>query len=77
MDVSRAAAIPLLAAVYLVKGVGVALSTVVALSVRQAVTPDHLLGRMNGTYRFVSYSVIPNARSSSRRSARRTTRGSE
>jgi predicted MFS family arabinose efflux permease len=55
---SGAAAIPLLAAIYLVKGVGVALSTVVATSVRQAVTPDHLLGRVNGTYRFVSYSVI-------------------
>lgn len=55
---SRAAAIPLLAAVYLVNGVGIALSTVVALSVRQAVTPDRLLGRVNGTYRFVSYGVI-------------------
>jgi hypothetical protein len=55
---SRAAAIPLLAATYLVNGAGTALSTVVALSVRQAITPDRLLGRVNGTHRFASYSVI-------------------
>ena len=51
-------AFPLLAAVYMVNGAGTALSTVVALSVRQAVTPERLLGRVNGTYRFISYSVI-------------------
>lgn len=56
--VSQAAAIPLLAMTYLVNGVGIALSSVVALSVRQAITPDHLLGRVNGSHRFVSYGVI-------------------
>jgi MFS family permease len=55
---SRAAAIPLLAAAYLFNCAGTALSTVVALSVRQAITPDRLLGRVNGSYRFASYSVI-------------------
>lgn len=55
---SRAAAVPLLAATFLVSGVGIALSTVVTISVRQDVTPDYLLGRVNGTYRFISYSVI-------------------
>lgn len=55
---NRVAAIAFLAGIYLVNGVSTALSTVVALSVRQMVTPDRLLGRVNGTYRFVSYSVI-------------------
>ena len=55
---SPGVALPVLAAIYMVNGAGTALSTVVALSVRQAVTPERLLGRVNGTYRFVSYSVV-------------------
>lgn len=54
----RAVAVLLLAATFLISGVGIALSTVVTVSVRQAITPDYLLGRVNATYRFVSYSVI-------------------
>lgn len=33
-------------------------SNVVAISVRQTITPTDLLGRMNATYKFISYGVI-------------------
>jgi predicted MFS family arabinose efflux permease len=33
-------------------------SNVVAVSLRQSITPDHLLGRMNATYKFVSYGAL-------------------
>jgi MFS family permease len=48
----------ILAGAFGVNGIGVALSSVVAISIRQTVTPRDMLGRMNATYRFVSYGVI-------------------
>jgi predicted MFS family arabinose efflux permease len=32
---------------------------VLAVSLRQVVTPDRLLGRMNASYRFLTYGAIP------------------
>ena len=54
---------PLIAAVVIAvalaaSGVGSALSSIVGISVRQAVTPPNLYGRMTATYRFVSFGVI-------------------
>jgi MFS family permease len=40
-------------------GFGLGLSNVLAVSLRQAVTPDRLLGRMNASYRFVTYGAVP------------------
>jgi MFS family permease len=48
----------LIAAVLAASGLGSALSSIVGTSVRQAVTPQHLIGRMTATYRFVSFGVI-------------------
>jgi MFS family permease len=39
-------------------GIGVALSSVVAVSIRQTATPPGLLGRMTASYRFVSYGSV-------------------
>ena len=54
----RWVSIPLLVVVFAVNGLFTTLSSVVALSVRQTVTPARLLGRMNATYRFISYGVM-------------------
>jgi MFS family permease len=40
-------------------GLGVTASVVHVVSLRQTVTPGHLLGRMNGSYRFLTWGVIP------------------
>jgi MFS family permease len=40
-------------------GFGVAVSNVHVVSIRQAITPDRLLGRMNASYRTVVYGAIP------------------
>lgn len=48
----------LIGAVLAASGLGSALSSIVGTSVRQAVTPQHLIGRMTATYRFVSFGVI-------------------
>ncbi|HET9894906.1 MAG TPA: MFS transporter [Streptosporangiaceae bacterium] len=45
--------------VYALNGFGVALSSVAAVSIRQSVTPDALLGRMTASYRSISYGAIP------------------
>ena len=44
---------------FLGNGFGLGLSNVFAVSLRQAVTPDRLLGRMNASYRFLTYGAIP------------------
>jgi MFS family permease len=54
-----AAPIPFLIASGLVQGPGVMLINVNALSLRQAVTPDHLLGRVNATGRWIAWGTIP------------------
>ncbi|MEO3830286.1 MFS transporter [Actinomadura sp. B10D3] len=53
-----AVTIPLLVTAFLFNGMGVALSSVVATSVRQAVTPPPMLGRMTATYRTISFGVV-------------------
>jgi len=44
--------------VFAVNGAGTSLSSVVALTLRQLRTPDHLLGRVNATMRWISYGVV-------------------
>lgn len=48
----------MLAAVLSVSSAGTAMSSVVAISVRQAVTPRHVIGRMTATYKFMTYGLI-------------------
>jgi len=43
----------------LLRTCGVVLFNVTAASLRQAMTPDHLRGRMNATMRFVGWGIIP------------------
>lgn len=50
--------IGVLVTVFAVNGAGTALSSVVALTLRQLRTPDDLLGRVNATMRWLSYGVI-------------------
>jgi hypothetical protein len=54
---SRAAAV--LGLAFVGNGFGLGLSNVLAVSLRQAVTPDRLLGRMNASYRFLTYGAVP------------------
>jgi MFS family permease len=49
----------LLGLAFVGNGFGIGLSNVLAVSLRQAVTPDRLLGRMNASYRFLTYGVVP------------------
>lgn len=44
---------------FFVNGAGVSLSSVQAITVRQSVTPDRLLGRMTASYRLIGYGGIP------------------
>jgi predicted MFS family arabinose efflux permease len=48
-----------LMSVFFVWGSGVAVSNVLVVSLRQTVTPDAMLGRMNASYRFFTYGAIP------------------
>ena len=40
-------------------GVGVVIWNVITVSLRQRITPDHLLGRMNAAYRLLGWGTIP------------------
>jgi MFS family permease len=55
----RDAAIPYLIVSGLLQGPAVMVVNVNALSLRQAVTPDHLLGRVNATGRWIAWGAIP------------------
>lgn len=55
---SRWVAVVVLVAAFNVNGAGTALSSVVALTLRQRRTPDHVLGRVNATMRWLSYGTI-------------------
>jgi len=48
-----------LAIAFFANGAGVSLSSVHAITVRQTVTPDRLLGRMTASYRLIGYGGIP------------------
>ena len=54
-----ATTVPLFALTFFVWGLAIAVSNVHVVSLRQASTPDHLLGRMNASYRFFTYGAIP------------------
>jgi MFS family permease len=56
-DANRA--IPFLVASGLAVGFGVVLYNVTQLSMRQAITPERLQGRMNSTIRFIVWGVMP------------------
>jgi len=47
------------AALFVVAGVGIVLWNVVAVSLRQRITPDHLLGRVNAGYRLMAWGTMP------------------
>lgn len=52
-------AVPLFSLAFFVWGLAIAVSNVHVVSLRQAVTPDDLLGRVNASYRFFTYGAIP------------------
>ncbi len=52
-------ALPLLLSGFALMDFGATFSSVIAMAVRQAVTPNTLLGRMTAFYRMVSYGAIP------------------
>jgi hypothetical protein len=56
---SLAVAVPVLVASQVLSGVGSLVVRVNQLTVRQALVPDHLLGRMNATRRVLVFGVIP------------------
>ncbi|WP_367135699.1 MFS transporter [Saccharothrix sp. HUAS TT1] len=47
------------AAAFAVAGAGITLLNVVAVSLRQHITPDRLLGRVNSAYRLVAWGTMP------------------
>lgn len=49
----------MLVAAYFVGGMAVAVTNVHVVSLRQTITPDHLLGRMTASYRTVIYGTLP------------------
>ncbi|TMV17183.1 MFS transporter [Paenibacillus thermoaerophilus] len=51
--------VSLLIAALLLNGLGVSMSNIHGVSLRQTVTPERLLGRMNASYRFFVSGVIP------------------
>ena len=53
------AAVPLLVAAWVLIEFGDLIYDVNEISLRQAITPDHLLGRVNGTMRFLTWGTIP------------------
>lgn len=51
--------IPILIISFFISGIGVVISNVHVISLRQTVTPENLLGRMNASYRFIITGVAP------------------
>ena len=49
----------LIGAAWLLSGIGVAVWNVIVVSLRQQLTPDALLGRMNSCYRLLAWGTIP------------------
>ncbi len=48
-----------LAAAFILNGVALGLTNVYSVTLRQTLTPGRLLGRMNASYRFLTYGAIP------------------
>jgi MFS family permease len=60
VGIAAVTTIPLvIAAAFLVGGITNALWNVVAVSLRQRITPDHILGRINSSYRLVAWGTRP------------------
>ena len=57
VDNARMAVLVLIAGWFIV-GFSAAVSRIVSISVRQTVTPENFLGRVNATHRFISYGVV-------------------
>lgn len=49
----------LIGSAFFVGGVGIVVANVVMVSLRQRITPDRLLGRVNGGYRLVAWGTMP------------------
>ena len=56
---SAVAAVSVLVLGFAIYGVGLTVYNVYALSLRQAIVPSRLLGRVTATYRFLSFGTIP------------------
>ncbi|MDO3408600.1 MFS transporter [Saccharibacillus sp. CPCC 101409] len=56
---SIAVSAPILFLFFFLSGLGVVISNIHIVSLRQTVTPDRLLGRMNASYRFVVTGAVP------------------
>lgn len=54
-----AIAAAVIALIFAFEGFGIAVTVVNVISLRQAVTPDGMLGRMHATYRTLTYGMIP------------------
>jgi MFS family permease len=54
-----AVTIPLLVGAQFFTGMGGTIYNITQVSLRQTITPDHLLGRMNATMRFIVWGVLP------------------
>ncbi len=54
-----AVAVPLLAGIYLISGFTAQINAITTLSLRQAISPDRLLGRVNASIRFIAWSTAP------------------
>jgi Na+/melibiose symporter-like transporter len=54
-----ALSVPLLIIAQFFSGMGGTIYNITQLSLRQTITPDHLLGRMNATMRFIVWGVLP------------------
>jgi MFS family permease len=54
----HATTVPLLIIAFGLNGMGITLSRVMVVSLRQTITPHHLLGRVNATHRFVSFGLL-------------------
>ena len=52
------ASLLLLAVAFFTSGVGIGVAIVLVVTVRQTVTPDRMMGRMNASYRFVVWGCI-------------------
>ncbi|MGX7673987.1 MFS transporter [Plantactinospora sp. DSM 117369] len=49
----------LFGAVYLIVGLGIVVSAITSITMRQTITPSRLRGRVNASFRFVTIGVIP------------------
>jgi MFS family permease len=56
---SRPMVIAVLVASFFFGGAGSIITSIHVVSLRQTITPDRLLGRMNASYRFVTWGIVP------------------